>query len=151
MNGHCVNARRAKVEIERMMAIPFVQGSLRFAYQSDRLRDNERNEAEGASFAAAVLPLVYSCSHASAQMIYDMLKVGGDTTDYMDVRRAFEQVYKCMDLTCEDIGGLWNDGKSEYYADAGPCTTTSDEHRLGVALGSTISALFVVTFAGICF
>jgi hypothetical protein len=153
MKGNCESARRAKQQIERTMAIPLVQGTLRFAYLSDRVQgdDNELNAAKGATFAAAVLPLVHHCSQSSASTIYDIMRVGGDLTDYPVVRKALQQVYSCMGITCEDVGGFWNATANEYYDGAEPCMTSDNNHRLGTILGITFGALFAATFAAIYF
>ena len=55
--------------ISQLMAVPLIQGTLRYAYVQDKQSDRrEKEEAEGATFAAAVLPLVNSCSPADAGM-----------------------------------------------------------------------------------
>jgi hypothetical protein len=44
------------------MAIPLVQGTIRYALiRSTELGSGEMAEADGATFAAAVLPIVYAC------------------------------------------------------------------------------------------
>ena len=75
-----------------------------------------KNAAEGATFSAAVLPLVHDCNAASAAVVSDNLKfglfpTGGDAvtarySDFAAVKAAFEDVYACLGITCAQVGGL---------------------------------------------
>ena len=75
--GQCDAARLRKEEIETLMVIPLIQGTLRYAYIRDYdLVETEAQDAAGAVFAAAVLPLVYACSANDAQVLYDSMRAG---------------------------------------------------------------------------
>merc|ERR1719161_1555598 len=45
---------------------------------------------------------------------------------FAKVKAAFESTYKCMGVTCEDIGGLWL--TEDYYDGAAPCKSGHDDH-----------------------
>jgi hypothetical protein len=46
---------------------------------------------------------------------------------FAKVKAAFESTYKCMGVTCEDIGGLWL--TEDYYDGAAPCKSEGhDDH-----------------------
>ena len=102
----CGSAKAAKERIAQLMAIPMIQGSLRYNYISAyELSAGEKIEAEGLVFAAAVLPLVHACSPDDAATIYENVKIDRDGDDFPALKMAFENNYECMKLTCKDIGG----------------------------------------------
>merc|ERR1712137_1153757 len=103
------------------MAVPLIQGTLRYAYKVDILQGVEKEKAEGAVFAAAVLPRVHACSPEDAETIYNNMKVGASSTSFSAVKTAFENNYECMNIDCATVGGLYNDASGEYYPEAGVC------------------------------
>jgi len=145
--GQCSEARQNKVRIEQLMAIPLVQGALRYAYVTDLGNDaSEKAEAEGATFAAAVLPLVSACDEDAADTIYKNLKVGQKgSANFVAVKNAFESVYECMNIRCEDVGGLYDAATGGYLKYAEPCnTTTSNDKNVGLIVGLTFGGLALV-------
>jgi hypothetical protein len=130
------NALQAEKEIiENKMAIPLVQGAIMFAYIRERQKENEANQAHGATFAASVLPLVHYCSPGDAQIIYENMKVGSGKPDFVQVKSAFERNYQCMGITCSDVGGYYDSDSDAYFPDASPCHHTSSEGGNGKAVG----------------
>jgi len=94
------------------MTVPLVQGTLRYAYKigevpSDR---SQKNAAEGATFAAAVLPMVASCNAAAAATVTSNVKFGlydaGTYPNYANVLEAMESTYTCLGITCAHVGSL---------------------------------------------
>ena len=119
--GDCGNARKNKEAIEQKMFVPLVQGTLRYAWKQEYEKNSagEKEEAEGATFAAAVLPVVAKCNEEDAAVIFNEMKPGGGfDVDFGAVKRAFERNYDCMGLKCEDIGGLWHDANESYMENA---------------------------------
>lgn len=110
VDGDCAAAEITKDKIVQKMAIPLVQGTLRYAYKVDKLEGKEKEKGEGAVFAAAVLPIVNACSEADAATIAKSMNVGASSTVYADVKKAFENNYECMGISCDDIGQLTNAG-----------------------------------------
>ena len=107
--GTCVEVRPIVEKIVSLMTVPLVQGTLRYAYKigevpSDR---SQKNAAEGATFAAAVLPMVAYCNPASAKIVTDNVKFGlfdaGTYPDYAAVRDALEATYPCLGITCAQV------------------------------------------------
>jgi hypothetical protein len=137
----CGNARADKDRIVRLMAVPLIQGALRYAYITNTdPQAGTKPESEGATFAAAVLPLVHYCSAQDAYTIYENLKTGqANTCDFAEVKKAFERNYPCMELTGKDIGGLWNSAALDYYPGAAP--SGSGETNLGLAIGLPIGLI----------
>mmetsp|Transcript_17619 Transcript_17619/g.49856 ORF Transcript_17619/g.49856 Transcript_17619/m.49856 type:complete len:503 (-) Transcript_17619:120-1628(-) len=145
--GECAAARSDKEEIETLMLIPLVQGTIRYSYIVDTEEDaGESTKAEVATFAAAVLPAVHACSEADAQVIYDNTKVGATATDFKAVKSAFESQYECMKIDGKHVGGLWDYVTGDYYDGAGPgpagVATTSTLLAIGAAGVAALSMLF---------
>eukprot|EP00581_Thalassiosira_minuscula_P007471 CAMPEP_0183710558 /NCGR_PEP_ID=MMETSP0737-20130205/6262_1 /TAXON_ID=385413 /ORGANISM="Thalassiosira miniscula, Strain CCMP1093" /LENGTH=547 /DNA_ID=CAMNT_0025938857 /DNA_START=120 /DNA_END=1763 /DNA_ORIENTATION=+ len=155
--GNCPAARETTKHIINKMYVPLVQGTLRYAYKVDKLNGPEKEQAEGAVFAAAVLPRVHAASPSAAETIYENMKVGASSTDFKAVKRAFESVYSKMGITCSDVGGLWNDAADGYYEGMEPCMQTistmnaagetKTNNTLAIALGCTFGALFAIAAA----
>lgn len=147
--GQCEAARENKNRIEKLMAIPLIQGAIRYAYVTDLGNDpTEKPEAEGATFAAAVLPLVHACDDAAADTIYKSLKVGqSGSANFVAVKNAFESVYSCLNVRCEDVGGLYDAATGGYLKYAEPCSTTtssSNENKVGLAVGLSIGGVVLI-------
>ena len=136
--GRCNAARNRKDKIAKIMAIPALQGTLRYAYITGP--QNTRTPkaiGEGAVFAAAVLPIVHACSPSDAQIIYDNMNAASTSTNFAAVKEAFERNYDCMGISCLDVGGYFDQALNEYFPGAAPCVDNPDG---------------VVTFPpGICF
>lgn len=127
LSGNCPAAKETTARIMELMYVPMIQGALRYAYKVDKLDGGEKEAAEGVAFSAGVLPRIHAASSSAAKTIYDNTKVGASSTDFAEVKVAFESVYADMGLTCGDIGGLWNEGEKDYYPGAEPCTDVSTE------------------------
>mmetsp|Transcript_6625 Transcript_6625/g.10377 ORF Transcript_6625/g.10377 Transcript_6625/m.10377 type:complete len:465 (-) Transcript_6625:4435-5829(-) len=59
-SGDCADARTTVRMITSKMYIPMIQGALRYAYKTDKLSGREKEKAEGAIYAAAILPRVHA-------------------------------------------------------------------------------------------
>jgi len=138
------------------MPVPLIQGTLRYAYKTDLKYNSavgrtEKSMAEGAVFAAAVLPVVHACDADAAKTIADNMKVGATTTDFKAVKKAFESTYKCIGVTCKDVGGLFNTASNDYYGDASPCkdssNSSSSSSNKGLAIGLGVTAAVVGVLA----
>jgi hypothetical protein len=122
--GFCSQPAEAKDRIVAMMQIPLVQGFLHFAYILEK-GATEAEAAAGASFAAAVLPLVHGCSDVDASIISENLGNIGNSkpTNFGVVKLALERNYECLSITCEDVGGLVKADGDGYLEGAAPCIT----------------------------
>jgi hypothetical protein len=145
--GKCDAAKVTTAEVIKMMYIPLIQGALRYAYKVGTLNEGEKSQAEAAVFAAALLPRVHAASPSAATTIYNSMKTGATSTDAAAVKAAFESVYEDMGITCEDIGGLWNEGQSAYYEGMAPCGQEKDSasasNTLAVAAAVGAAALML--------
>ena len=101
------------------------------AYKMDYLSGGDEEKAEGLVFARAILPMVSYCDADDADTIYhNMVNLSTADADvsYKAVRKAFENNYDCLDLSCKDIGGLLKDN-GDYYSHAHPCKDSSGSDR----------------------
>lgn len=156
--SQCVDAANTCALIVNKMKVPLVQSVLAYAYIRDRAVINdteeiEKNTGKGATYTAAILPYIHSCSPKDAATIYDFMRVGSDTNqlNFVAVKQALERTYPCLGITCSDVGGIW-DGM-QYSADAEPCGLSSPSssgqkqgNKFGKAFGITFSAILCLYF-----
>jgi len=146
--GKCADVVPIKDKIVSQMTVPLIQGTLRYAYKMAALSGGAKERAEGAVFAAAVLPQVHACNAASAKTIHDNMNVNGAAVDFNAVKAAFEGCYAQMGVKCSEVGGLWNSGISAYYNDNGfnaaPCADSGAPLPGGALVGIIIAALVAV-------
>jgi len=135
VTGNCDAVRANIDDIVDLMAVPMIQGTLRYAYKVDKLSGAEKEKAEGAVFAAAVLPRVAACDEDDAMTIYKNMAVGASSTSFDAVKKAFESNYKCMNIDGGVVGGLWNDGVGDYYEGAKPAKVKGASNGLAIGLG----------------
>ncbi len=140
--GKCEDARKTKDKVAEIMYIPLIQGTLRYAYKVGELQGAEKEKAEGAVFAAAVLPRIHGADADAAMTIYENMKVGASSTDHKAVKKAFEGVYEKLGLKCSDIGGLLDKNGEDFYEGAAPCKDgVSGGGVVGIIVGSVGGAI----------
>merc|ERR1719316_1979182 len=76
LEGKCEETRPIVRKMVALMAVPLIQGTLRYAYKVDKLSGGDKEKAEGAIFAAAIVPRVNDCSSNAAKTIMDNMKIG---------------------------------------------------------------------------
>ena len=110
-------------DIKELMTVILVQGVTRSIYELDIHDDfQETTQAMGATFAAALVPLLHSCSKGYATMVHNDLAPGKSTKgSYEVVKDAIEQNYDCLGISCEDVGGLVDIRGEGYLAGAEAC------------------------------
>ena len=152
--GDCSAVRPLVNQIISLMTVPLVQGSLRYAYKNSGAAQgaSAKNAAEGATFSAAVLPLVHYCNTASSAVVSANLKFGlfpdggaveaARYSDFTAVKAALEDVYACLGITCDMVGAL-ADGTGTAYAGMEKCTPP--EKIISI---SPFSVTVLVTAAG---
>jgi len=148
--GECDGVRVNKEMIESRLYIPMIQGTLRYAHiSSNPDTATEKAKAEGATFAAAVLPIVSFCNPRAAEVIYENMNFEASSTSFYHVKNAFQESYKCMGVTCEDVGGYYDSAAGVYFEGAEPCTGTgkSGANAVGVAFGVIIAVVALVAGA----
>jgi len=158
--GKCKEAREYKEKIEKMMTVPLIQGTLRYAYITSTDKNaGEKAEAEGATFASAILPIVHACDEDAAANIYKNMKTGqSNGANFAIVKNSFEQVYECIGVRGKDVGGLWNEATGAYFLGAEPMTNGVDPLKqninipliIGCTAGGLIAGIIVYIFVSKC-
>jgi len=140
IQGQCKEARKQKEIIETLMLIPLIQGALRYGWKTANEAYSEKAEAEGAIFAAAVLPAVAACDENAAQIIADNMKVGQmGKCDIAAVKAAFESTYACMGVDPAMVGGLYDAASGGYMEGAGPMGGSSAA-SMSMVFGAAVAA-----------
>jgi len=123
--GSCDAAVPVIDEIIKLMTVPLVQGTLKYAFKADPANANGdcaadagknamtatdscvKSWAEGWAFAAAVLPQIDQCDPAAAKTVEDALDIaatGPVAGGFAAVKTAIESTYPCLGITCEHVG-----------------------------------------------
>jgi hypothetical protein len=152
VNAQCEPARVHKENAVKKIWIPLIQGTLRYAYiLSTTPQTDDKAQAEGVTFAAAVLPMIASCDPNDAATIFNNMHpapLGSTTVDFQAVKKAFENNYGCLGITCPDVGGLYDDVNGAYFDGAGPCGSSSSSSssgaNVGLAVGLSIGAVVAI-------
>jgi hypothetical protein len=116
----CSEASNNKNAIRTQLSIPLVQGVTLALFQVDD--DTEIFSIEATMYAAALLPPIQVCNAADASALYEATKPGGSLS-LTTVRRRLQVHYPCLNITCEDVGGLWDEAQGAYYSGFEPCGT----------------------------
>ena len=137
----CDQVEASKNHIVTMMKVPMVQSIIRYAYIQNKeppakIEDVDKMVAEGATFAATMLPFIHVCESRAAEIIYEHMKLGV-TAKFDEVKKILESTYTCLNITCEHVGGVWDQNDKSYKAL--PC---------GVSVGRSTFANFSM-FIGI--
>jgi len=140
--GECQSARKEAEEIQTLMLIPLIQGTLRYAWKTDNEIYSEKAEAEGTIFALACVPAVAACDPDAAEVIASNLQVGQqNTASFAAVKSAFESTYKCLGIDGQMVGGLYDSAIGTYFEGAEPYITPSAAPSTTMAVGAGLAAL----------
>ena len=123
--GKCAEAEPLIDDIIKQMSIPLIQGTLKYAYNSDpktttgyctadadktaltSTADCAKAWAEGWAFAAAILPRIDQCSSTAAATIKTNIEISASKPmagGFAAVKTAMESTYPCLGITCADVG-----------------------------------------------
>merc|ERR1719469_1304037 len=82
------------------------------------------------AFSTGMLPQLYKCNRAAAKTVdktFQLVKNNCFSSTIEEFLAVLRAEYQCLGITCEDVGGLWDDKDGvepgEYYAGAEPCVT----------------------------
>jgi len=134
LDGRCTEGKVTLKQVIQKMYVPLIQGTLRYAYKVGTLGGGSKEKAEGAVFAASVLPRIHHTNPSAAATVYENMKYGSTTTTFASVKTAIESVYADIGVKCSDIGGLL-DSNGAYYTGAEPCENDKSNDD-GVTSGS---------------
>jgi hypothetical protein len=150
----CQKAEESKTKIVNFMKVPMVQSVIRYGYFQDKEPgDNaelqEQMIAEGATYAAAILPFVHNCDERAAEVIHQNMKFGVKA-NYGEVRKAIELTYECLGVTCQDVGGIWDAAAQRYKASTCGASATETKTPAGKA-SMSIGIIAGIVLAGCVF
>lgn len=149
LQSKCSEVKQIRDDVIAQMSIPLIQGALRYAYKIDKLQGGSKEKAEGAVFAAAILPMVHACSATAAETISKNLKIDNDAPmadGFAKVKSAFESTYTCLGITCQDVGGLLLGSK--YYDGAEQCGAGTEEQSNSALGNESASAIVFALVVG---
>jgi len=152
LHNRCEHARQSKQEIVRLMTIPLIQATLRYAHIiAHETYFNEKHGAQASLYALSILPLVHDCSPQDADIVYSQLKSKNTANvDFGAVQKALENTYSCLNIQCSEIGGIWDETIGDYKYDAHPCGAAQEASNfLDAILGGTIGGLVFLTAVGL--
>jgi len=139
--GECSSAREEKDKIEKLMLIPLIQGTLRYAYKTDNDPYSEKAEAEGVVFALGIVPVIHDCDPAAASVITENMKAGQfGTARFPDVKAAFESTYDCLGIDGAMVGGLYDAATGSYFEGAKPFDNASSGASVSMMVSAGVAA-----------
>jgi len=146
MGANCDALTKTTREIEVLLQVPLIQGTLRYAIANEKLLffDKSKDLAEGYIFSHAVLPYVAEVDGQSAQVIKRNMDFQFDTEPVIDGTRkvfsAFATAIPRMGVDCEEVGSVDGIG--------GVCGTSASSHSRRTTL--SLLASIVVSGVVIC-
>lgn len=124
----CAAVEDHKYKIVNLMKVPLIQSLLSIAWTRRYQSDDEEIMAQGATYAGSILPFVAACdgNGEDTAQINDFMKIGskGRDIDYPKLKATLESYYKCLGVTCRQVGGLWKG--NGYARGAEPCQGADD-------------------------
>jgi len=136
--GDCEGPAANIRPIVAQMSIPLIQGTLRYAEICARTGTRapaypSKAAAEGTAFAAAIVPRLVGCPASKgptdetktgsedAEFIWTQMKHGSTSYNFPAIKAAFERHYACLNVTCAEIGGFYDQARGMYNENAEPC------------------------------
>jgi hypothetical protein len=147
--GSCDALRRAVFEIDHLLLVPLIQGTLRSAILNDKHPKGTQDSdlAGGYAFARSVLPLVQDADEKSASTIATNMAFQFDSKPIADgpvrVFGAFARVYRRLGVDCSLIGNP--DG---FDSCTGESKELGSKSRAGLIVGILVG---VAAVGGIAF
>lgn len=125
-NNQCVDARKNRDALEKLMFVPLVQG-FRFATFRRLVGYSDEDLVDDAPpFSAAVLPILGHCKMAAAKNIQLDFAPGNRQAgeDLSSIDKTLHEHYECMGMCCSDVGGLWDPNTNDYHPETSICQDT---------------------------
>jgi len=140
----CGELRKTVREMETLLRVPLIQGSLRYAIANEKLGEfsQDKGIGEGYAYSRSVLPLVADSNRDSADIISTNMDFQFDQVPVHQgagaVFGAFARAYGNMNVNCEDVG------KAGSYDACNGATTPSGPRDTNVGM---IVGIIVGVFA----
>mmetsp|Transcript_3258 Transcript_3258/g.6012 ORF Transcript_3258/g.6012 Transcript_3258/m.6012 type:complete len:510 (-) Transcript_3258:112-1641(-) len=150
LRGNCESPRKNLKRITELMAVPLIQGLLRYAYKVGEAGGGEKEKAEGSVFMAGVIPRIHECDPDAAMVISNNMEIGASSTDLNEVKDAVESTYDCLGITCSNVGGLVKGTTAgDYYFTPCGLATESAPEKGSESGASSLSSKIGIVFASI--
>jgi hypothetical protein len=152
----CTPAKKNKDRIASLMTVPIIQATLRSAYVDSHYHTDLTNQALGAAFSLSVIPYAAACHPPDGEVLYENMKAGRTVdADFGQVKAAFENNFRCLHITCKDVGGYYNRplvGRPHYFEGAEPCEYTYHLSTMEITIIALVSTIiFCIGFCWIFF
>ena len=107
-NMKCNDVIKIKNDIIKYMIIPLIQSLLKYIYESSLNNGIGKNKerAEGFIFSKTILPIIDSCNTNVANLIKNNMNLEINKYNYINLKKNIESIYTCLNIKCEEIGGL---------------------------------------------
>lgn len=124
-NLSCDALAQVKERVVQLMAVPLIQGTLKYLYYSAQPEASEGQRAELWAFSSAVLPYLHSHSPSTAALLRRnayMLDKVAVPDGFRPVLSAVQAMYPTLGIECKDVGGLASTAYSSgYFPGMEPC------------------------------
>ena len=116
----CNNIIKIKNDIIKYLFIPLIQGYLKYLYKAETVK-GLKDYAERYIFAKTILPIIDSCDSGVSNIVKSTINFNSlHKYSFKYIKQQLESVYSCLNITCNDIGGLLS-YNNEYYLGMEPC------------------------------
>lgn len=145
----CGELRKSVREIETLLRVPLIQGTLRYALANEKLGNNspDKGLGEGYAFSKSVLPLVEDSNRDSASIISENMDFQFERNPVHQGARvvfgAFSRAFGNMNVNCEDVGSADGiDSCDGATSPSGPRDTNA-----GMIVGIIVGVIAVIGIA----
>jgi len=102
--------------ISNKAAVPLIQGTFRYYWRLSQGSVSDKEVGEGGAFAFGALPKLWACSTKAEKRAFPEMKIGGGIAGSSTgpgvnidiIRLAFQCNYRCLGITCKDVGALYD-------------------------------------------
>jgi hypothetical protein len=82
-----------------------IQGTIRSTYYTEQSIVSEYCSADATMYGASILPLIFNCSTADADLLFDQTKPNSDAKiNATLVQEILIRNYNCLGITSDDVG-----------------------------------------------
>ena len=137
-----------------LLLCPLSQPS-RYFYLADPAANTvtDKESSELWAFSAAILPWIDNCDAdvaATVRANADITVATSTMSDgYVAAKASLESVYDCMGITCDQVGGILEEGTTNFVTGFEPCESAADAARSAGTDGSDSGELSAGGIAGV--
>lgn len=127
-SSSCLEAKMNKEAIAKKMAVPLIQATL-WAVDLDARTDQIETRSSRVAYSTAVLPLLSHCDPVQTLDLVQQTNSPEALTEgaFEQTKLLVESQYRCLDITCKDVGGLWDASAGDYEIGARSCDVSEEK------------------------